>query len=151
MLLKNKIFVWFVLLVFLAGNIGVAVNKHICYSEGIVEFYFTSEDISCGEHNSSSSNRTATSCCKKPIEEQKQKPDCCNDDVVYAILDIDQLQTESKPFIANIFETFILQFFYYHVACIFTNTFSYSDADAPPLWRYKTNLTLLTFISVFRI
>lgn len=151
MLLKNKIFVWFVLLVFLAGNIGVAVNKHICYSEGIVEFYFSSEDISCGEHNAAKHN--VSSCCKKPVEQKEQnKPDCCNDDVLYAVLDIDQLQAESKLFSVQLFAS-IITFIHHHfnfdsVSC---STFNYISAHDPPLWQSKNSLSFLSFVSVFRI
>ncbi len=145
MLLKNKMWIWLLLLIFLAGNIGVAVNKHICYSEGIVEFYFSSENISCSEHNEQSNHVAA--CCKKPAEDA----DCCNDDVVYSVLDIDQFRGESKPFVAEISATVLLLFSHFSFDCMCCNTFTCIDTGAPPLWQFQNSLSFLSFISVFRI
>jgi hypothetical protein len=140
---------FFLLFTFLLGSVGVAVNKHICYTEGIVEFYIVSDNIACNEHNDE--HETKSSCCKKPVKESTTKPDCCNDDVVYAVLDINQFQHEIKSFSINLFAAVFFKLFHFDFDCIICNVSTYIDTDFPDLWKYKNKLSYLSFVSVFRI
>jgi hypothetical protein len=149
MSVTKKIAVYLMLLVFLTGSIGVAINKHICYSEGIVEFYFASNNIACSEH--SDANIAETSCCKKPLDSKEQKPDCCNDDVIYAVLDIDQLQSETNTFALSL-PSVEIPFTLHHLCdCLLQYFNSAINIKAPPLLHNVSSITFLSFIAVFRI
>jgi len=149
MSLAKKIAVYLMLLVFLTGSIGVAVNKHICYSQGIVEFYFASNNIACSEHNNNSI--ADAGCCKKPSESKAEKPNCCNDDVIYEVLDIAQLQSETNTF-ALALPAITIPFTIQHLCdCLLQYFNSAVNIKAPPLLHHTGSITFLSFIAVFRI
>ncbi len=145
--LRKKISALVLLIVFMLSSAGIALSRHICYSQGIVEFSFLG-DADCGEHKHASAK---TSCCKKPAEESNTpESDCCNEDIVYAQLDID-LKVEEKIDLISVFQkatTHFTTFQPYNFITFLPE--SLSEKYPPPLLHASVN-TFLSFISVFRL
>ena len=124
------------------SNIGIAINKHICYTEGIIE-YTLMHSNHCEDHEQNSS----TSCCKKPFSNSIKK-DCCEESVVYAVLDTDvQLVEKTNTLFSYISSHYI--FNNYSVG--FPAYFQAKEFSPPLLVIHNSINQSLSSIGVFRI
>jgi hypothetical protein len=141
----KKYSVLMLLMVFTLSSLGIAVGKHICHSQGIVELSLTGDFSCCGQEEGS----CADICCRKPAQENK-KTGCCDDEVVYALLDIAQKHEERKD--SRVFFTvvsFIISFVPHQQIEQTTGSFPFDAVLFKPI-ACTVNL-LLSLLSVFRI
>jgi hypothetical protein len=134
------------LMIFTLSSVGLAISKHVCHSEGVVEFSLTGIS-SCSDHQNESDART---CCKKPIDQSTKKQGCCDEDFVYAVLDIAKKQEDNRN----------EKFYFAPVVTInfsrFSDSFASNDStynlikETPPLLIFSVN-NFLSLISVFRL
>jgi len=136
----------FLLLILTFSSVGVAISKHVCHSEGVTEISLTGVS-GCGEHE----NETAAkNCCKKPINQSEKKPGCCDEDFVYAVLDIAKKQEDKqqeKIFLKPLVSV-VLPYLPNNVSASFI-TVNVIDT-APPL-TYSSVNNFLADISIFRL
>jgi hypothetical protein len=144
---RNKlfIFVFALLLIFTFSSVGVAISKHVCLSEGITEISVTGVST-CAEHGGKTA---AKNCCKKPTEQSNKKQDCCDEDFVYAVLDIVKKHEENlQEKILFTPATLVLSFVYSdNILTDHSGTVIYA---LPPL-LYSSVISFLSLVSVFRL
>jgi hypothetical protein len=135
------------LLIFTFSSVGVAISKHVCHTEGVIEFSLTGVST-CAEHQSEAASKN---CCKKPVEQSNKKPDCCDEDFVYAVLDIAKKHEENRQ--DKIHFTPLAAVILFHLS--FNNALTAGNTnqivDSAPLLLYTSVNNLLADISVFRL
>lgn len=76
------------LTVFLLGNIGINVFKHICQEDGVsISYILDRGEEHCGNHHE---HTELPPCCQ--AGDQEEKEDCCDDEVYYLKLQVDANQ-----------------------------------------------------------
>jgi hypothetical protein len=141
----KKYLLLIVSVLFMLSSLGIAVGKHICHSQGIVELSLTGDFSCCGLEEQS----CARVCCRKPTQENK-KTGCCDDEVVYALLDIAQKHEERKG--SRLFFTvvsFVIPFAHHQQIEQATGSFPFDAVLFKPV-AGTVNL-VLSLLSVFRI
>lgn len=88
------------LILFVVSSVGIALSRHICYKEGTINLSLTGHSI-CQEHQQKQC--AMQGCCKNILQTTRQNKRCCDDDVVYAILDIVKKHEEPYSYCVELF------------------------------------------------
>jgi hypothetical protein len=134
------------LLIFTFSSVGIAISKHVCYAEGITEISLIGIST-CGDHESEDA---AKSCCKKPLTQSKKKQGCCDEDFLYAVLDVIKNHEEKTKEEFDFSPIFVFSFLNYFDNFLNTEFSNSIIKEYPPLLYSSVNNYLST-ISVFRL
>ena len=133
------------LLIFTFSSVGVTISKHVCLSEGITEISVTGVST-CAEHGGKTA---AKNCCKKPVEQSPKKQGCCDEDFVYAVLDVVKKHEE------NIQEKILFTPFLIVLSFVYSDNFI-TEISSPVIYAlppllHQSVIGFLSLVSVFRL